>query len=367
MDIAKLSFNKQGPDLALERNAVAFRAGDMVEAVVKAVDEGWALIGFKNQDVLAQTVLPLEKGQRLFLVVDKVEEGKVYLKVLDLKSKGFHANELAIRELTQKLGLPDDPFYVEIVKGMIANRLAVTSENIRVVNRMVSLLGGRESEEAIKLAFWLLTRNNEITSAEAGKALMSFFETEPSEIIDYYRAIVQLLSADSEGIPSLNEGTLSSLETSNSNQSYRADMIPVGNDVSHRNILSGLNGRNVDESRKSISQDLMRLILPDLYDLMALSKDRTKTAGSIKDLLTEQIKVLMEMDSAGWALTNQEETLLNQFHHAVDRIRDHFTGQTIYNYLENNAADSTKTLYFLVPFTFQQDLRYAEQIGRAHV
>ena len=127
----------------------------MAARVLEILAEGQALIMFKGEKILAETQVPMQKGQEVLLEVTGLQQGQLRLKVVpDSVVEGRSLPpEQVVKALTQA-NLPVDKFHLDVVRKLLQHNLPATPANIKQVLGVLQNLGSREPAlvmEAVKL------------------------------------------------------------------------------------------------------------------------------------------------------------------------------------------------------------------------
>jgi len=132
------------------------QVGQILAARVLEILEGnQAVIMLDGEKILAETQIPLIKGQEIFLEVAGRLQGQIKLKVIPGPVQGDlpAVPEQVVRSLAQA-GLPADEFHLNLVKELLEHNLPATPANLRQVLDVLQNLGSREPvlmQEVIKL------------------------------------------------------------------------------------------------------------------------------------------------------------------------------------------------------------------------
>ncbi|MGE5380232.1 MAG: hypothetical protein ACM3NT_04095 [Methylocystaceae bacterium] len=181
MDLQGLSFNRQAGDIKLTPEAtLKLQAGDVVRGLVQAINnDGTVQLMVRGKSVIAETQVPLQAGQELYLQMDRMENGKLYLRVVDPQGQA-ELPDLALRGLLTKIGLKADDLSSTIARKLIAYNMPVTKENIEAVIKMSNLIGA-ENGRVLEAATYALSRNSRINNPENLANLVEFFSSPPSQ------------------------------------------------------------------------------------------------------------------------------------------------------------------------------------------
>ncbi len=113
--------------------------------VLEILAGGQALIMLNGEKILAETQVPMQKGQGVLLEVTGLQQGQLHLKVLpDSGGEGLPvAPEQVVKTLTQA-NLPVDDFHLGVVRELLQHNLPATPANIKQVLAVLQNLGSKE-------------------------------------------------------------------------------------------------------------------------------------------------------------------------------------------------------------------------------
>ena len=115
--------------------------GDLVRGMVEALKEqGLIQINLRGISIEAQTEVEVQPGQQLYLYVDGVREGRIYLRVVSPEMKQS-LEDRAIANNLVRIGLQGSHGAIEAARKLIHYNLPVTRENISLILKGASLLG----------------------------------------------------------------------------------------------------------------------------------------------------------------------------------------------------------------------------------
>jgi hypothetical protein len=131
--------------------------GEILQASVQSIKDGGLLtLLVKGRLIEAVTQVPVNTGQELFLQVDGVKNGQVFLKVLSpIEMQQVQSNNLAMNLID--MGIQPSADTLLAARILLANKLAVNPENINLVRTGAAALGGMQQEN-IQAAALALSR-----------------------------------------------------------------------------------------------------------------------------------------------------------------------------------------------------------------
>lgn len=138
-----VSFNKFTLNISIpSAEGISFNKGEILKGQVQDIkNNGLISIFIKGKLIEAFSEVLVNKGQQLFLMVDDMKDGKVFLKVLTPEMLGKIENANLANTL-KEIGLPSDQNNLLIAKKLIQHNLPVTQENVKTLLRAANMLGG---------------------------------------------------------------------------------------------------------------------------------------------------------------------------------------------------------------------------------
>jgi hypothetical protein len=202
-----LSFASEKDRAALLRS---LREGQTLQArVVDRAPDGRWVLRIRGQDLLAESRLPLARGQVVSARVEALGPPLV-LSLLDGEAAGEEALSRALRDL----GLDDDPAGRAVLGRLIARQLPLSGpavQDIRdaLVRMGLDLSDAEKADRAIDAMLLLASRSVPITPASLEAALMASL---PSTLGGMLGNLLDLIRGLSPGLRSPAEAELRALE-----------------------------------------------------------------------------------------------------------------------------------------------------------
>lgn len=119
------------------------RLGQKLEGVVtKVIDDQHALIDIDGQKVLAETRIPLEKGQQIYVQVKGQQDGQMVLQILsDSRNSEADSNLGRLGQLLTQAGLPVQEETMNLLQNLIKNNVPPTPQILRQALSLLQTVG----------------------------------------------------------------------------------------------------------------------------------------------------------------------------------------------------------------------------------
>ncbi|OGG55769.1 MAG: hypothetical protein A3F84_16580 [Candidatus Handelsmanbacteria bacterium RIFCSPLOWO2_12_FULL_64_10] len=347
---------------ASEKDRAAFfrslREGQTVQArVVDQGSDGRWVLRIRGQDLLAESRLPLAKGQVVSARVETLGP-PVVLSLIDGEAAGEEALSRALRDL----GLDDDPAGRAVLGRMIARQLPLNGpavQDIRdaLVRMGLNLSDAEKVDRAVDAMFLLASRSVPITPASLEAALTAF---SPSMLGGMIGNLLDLIRSLSPGLRSPAEAELRALEETLSALLVSAEGIDAGD---LRRLIDGL-GLGLEGKLRALTERP-----PDLLNPQGLSQiDLKAILLRLRAALSDPARI-----GADDATDRQPDAaLIEALRGRVDEALHHLEHLQLLNLPAQR--DPAPHLLLQIPLLFGQertsaDLRvfYAEKEGRRQI
>ncbi|KUG04637.1 hypothetical protein ASZ90_017998 [hydrocarbon metagenome] len=136
---------------------LSLNKGEILQGSVHSIKDGGLLtLLLKGRIIEAVTQVPVNSGEQLFLQVDGIRDGRIYLKILTpIELQQAQSTNLASSLLD--IGVAPGKENLMIARVLLDNALPVTADNISSVSRGAAILGGL-LEENVQAAAFALSR-----------------------------------------------------------------------------------------------------------------------------------------------------------------------------------------------------------------
>lgn len=329
MNLQGLSFNRSADIQLKPEAALKLQAGDVVRGIIQAITtDGLVQLLVRGKSVLAEAQVPVQAGQELYLQVDRMENGKLYMRVVDPQAQA-ELPDLALRGMLTKLGLKSDEITNSIARKLIAYNLPVSKENVEAVVKMANLLPDNQGR-AVEAAVYALSRGARLTDARQLTGLIQFFSN-PSAPQEVRQAITRLITpSEGEELPLLkipNNSTES--DTPKTNINSAANNPAIGNKTPESTTINQTLNRDNQGTSQAIPN---RAGAPEVSDGIPQNKN-TPVPGTVSE--SDPVPFKMNVQNNNDKLQPQQSGTLKES--SADQLK---TGS---NQFQNAEAASGKT------------------------
>lgn len=153
-----------------EEQAMVFHQGELLQGQVKSVNtDGLVLLALRGRVIEATAQVPVQAGQNLALMVDRVEAGRIRLKILNPGGiQQLDDRTIAMRLL--EIGVSPQEKEIQMARWLMNYNLPVNRHNMDMMLKSTALLGQATPENMNLSAFHLardLPRHQAVLNALA--------------------------------------------------------------------------------------------------------------------------------------------------------------------------------------------------------
>ena len=181
------------------------RAGDVLDARVLEILEDMVLLGVRGEKIAARTEVPLEGNQHVKLVYQGNADGEARFKI-DSSMNGVPQGEDGVVTVLESMGVKATEKNVEIVKGLLLNKLPVDSETIKVLGKVLPEGHAPHFKEKVQQAITLLKMDLPLNK-ENVDVLFSSFESNKTDELKPLKVLEQLFNIKDDMVALGNKTT----------------------------------------------------------------------------------------------------------------------------------------------------------------
>ncbi len=383
---------------------ISFKQGEIVKGQVHDIKgNGLISIYLKGRLIEAATEVLVSKGQELFLLVDDMKDGQVFLRVLtpELLSKIENTN---IAANLREIGINAGDNNIQMAKKLIQHNLPVTKDTLENMARGINILGGSTPRnlEVVGLA---MAQNVPLTPQSLttlvqfvdGKVDLAQVSKELMKIVNKLNQIAGMAKNSTIPTPESRANQNITVKLDTPEKDTRSLRTAVSNPVPQSStgsvsltaISQQATGSPIQLTGKLSSSVYLNNFLPLLNQLLEnviipfdIETERTLTpTSSSSQVQKAQVNNILSSFRSHLANNNDfirglalikeilvhkeipglEKTIINNLLNSIEKMEGELTGQRLFNVMTKFTGDSNLNYYYLsFPIKVEEEYRLCQ-------